>query len=65
MRCDYCGWVTGALAVWEVSTGAPGDGMTRYPCDEHLAAACRKVSEVGPVRLFEHNRDHLARRAAA
>lgn len=62
MICDYCGWATGALARWEVSTGAPGDGMTRYPCDEHLPAACRKVGEVGPVRVFEHN---TARQKAA
>lgn len=56
MECSYCGMSTGAFAQWEVSTGAPGEGMTRYPCDQHLAAAYRHVAQVGEVRMFEHNR---------
>lgn len=56
MECSYCGKATGAQARWEVTTGAPGDGMTRYPCDQHLPAACGHVAQVGDVRVLEHNR---------
>lgn len=66
MECDYCGLVTARLAVWEVTTGAwPGDGMTRYVCDEHLAAAHGLVGQVGEVRVLPTNRGHIERRAAA
>jgi hypothetical protein len=65
VECDYCGLATGAVAAWEVTTGEPGDGMTRYPCDLHLASAYRLVGQVGEVRLFETNRSYLDRRAAA
>lgn len=65
MECDYCGLATGEPARWEVSTGAPGDGMTRYPCDRHLPAALRKVAEVGTPTVFETNRAYMDRRAAA
>jgi len=39
--------------------------MTRYPCDRHLAAAYRKVAEVGTPTVFETNRAYMDRRAAA
>ncbi|MFI7073600.1 hypothetical protein [Micromonospora sediminicola] len=57
MECDYCGLATGVYARWEVSHGAPGDGLTRYPCDQHLAAAYRHVAQVGlPVlRPMQHS----------
>lgn len=64
MNCDYCGWHTGAVARWEVTTGAPGDGMTRYPCDEHLASAYRHVAQKGEVTVIEHNRGYTDRGAA-
>lgn len=65
MDCDYCGLATGKVARWEVSTGAPGDGMTRYPCDLHREAAEHHVAQVGPVLVFAMNRDYLNRRSAA
>ncbi len=56
MNCDYCGLATGAVASWEVSAGVwPGDGMTRYVCDVHLASAVRHVSARGEVRLWPAN----------
>lgn len=52
MDCDYCGLATGVPAVWEVTTGEPGDGMTRYVCGPHLWPAFGHVRQVGPVSLF-------------
>ena len=65
MECDYCGLATGEPARWEVSTGAPGDGMTRYVCDPHRVPAEQHVGQVGPVLVFATNSDYLSRRAAA
>lgn len=56
MECDYCGQSTGEYARWEITTGAPGDGMTLYPCDTHMAAAWRHVAEKGEVTVVPHNR---------
>lgn len=65
MDCDYCGLATGEPARWEVSTGAPGDGMTRYVCGLHREAAERHVAQVGPVTVLRTNSDYFARRTAA
>ncbi len=65
MDCDYCGLATGEPARWEVTTGAPGDGMTRYVCGAHRESAERLVAQVGPVELYPVNSFYLARRAAA
>lgn len=63
MNCDYCGLVTGVVACWEVSSGAPGIGMTRYVCDPHLPAAYAQVGLTGPVRVFETNVEYWRRLA--
>jgi hypothetical protein len=55
MCCDYCGLATGAVACWEVSSGAPGDGMTRYVCGRHLVAAVAQVGLTGRVQVFPTN----------
>lgn len=65
MNCYYCGLVTGRVARWEVSTGEPGAGMTRYVCDAHLAAAYRHVAQVGEVSVSATNSAYYARRDAA
>lgn len=64
MDCDYCGLATGIPARWEVSTGYPGDGMTRYVCELHRGPAERHVAQVGPVTVVPTNSDYFARRAA-
>lgn len=65
MNCDYCGFESGVIARWEVSTGDwPGNGMTRYCCDLHLPAACGHVAQVGPVTVAETNRYRTPRSAA-
>lgn len=65
MNCDYCGLNSGVPARWEVTTGDyPGNGITRYPCDKHLAAACGHVAQVGPVTVIQLTRHHSPRSAA-
>lgn len=65
MTCDYCGLATGAVACWEVCTGAPGDGMTRYVCGPHLEPARAQVALVGPVQVFPTNVEYWQRQQPA
>lgn len=65
MDCDYCGLATGAVARWEVSTGAPGDGMTRYVCGPHLDPARAQVALTGPVQVFPTNVEYWRRQRPA
>lgn len=61
MDCDYCGLATGRPARWQVTAGMwPGDGLTRYVCDQHLADACRHVSSSGDLTVTETGRSALA-----
>ncbi|MEU0078599.1 hypothetical protein ABZY58_11935 [Micromonospora tulbaghiae] len=55
MGCSYCGLATDRDARWEVTTGMPGDGPTRYACDTHLPAACEHVGDVGDVKVLRHS----------
>ncbi|MEV0214267.1 hypothetical protein [Micromonospora sp. NPDC050695] len=48
-----------------MTTGTPGDGMTRYVCELHRESAAQHVGQVGPVLVFATNSVYLSRRAAA
>lgn len=64
MDCDYCGLARGVVAQWEVTAGEwPGDGMTRYVCDDHLDAARGHVSHAGCPNVLETNRNYSPRTA--